>query len=194
MSDNPRSPLPEQKSSSSSFIGEQLKGQQQVQRLEQIASELKATPHEGGLNHTRTEGQMRDKPDEFAPHWSALLSKDGTLAVTFEIETTLIDIPDVGLVDLLRAGILAQRSKSVPLKIIVNGQEHRATYPLKATIRTIIADVTVTTRNISREVVDWEMRDAEGAYISPDLTLGAALANFPNHKPLWLTLRAGWGA
>lgn len=34
-SSNPRSPLPEQKSSSSSFIGEQLKGQQQEPGLPQ---------------------------------------------------------------------------------------------------------------------------------------------------------------
>lgn len=137
---------------------------------------------------------MTAKSDEFAPHWSALLSKDKTLTVTFEIETTLTDIPDVGLVDLLRAGILAQRSKLVPLQIIVNGQEHDAKYPLKATIRTVIAQAIDASRNIGREVDDWELRDADGAYISPDLTLGAALANFPNSKPLWLSLRAGWGA
>lgn len=131
------------------------------------------------------------KTDEFAPHWSAILQKDGTLAVTFEIETTFTDLPDVALLELLRAAIVAQRGHSVTLKLIVSGQEHVAEFSEAATIRTVIAQTIDATHNVGRRAEEWELRDADGRLIEHALTLGAALFNFPRHDPLWLSPRAG---
>jgi hypothetical protein len=132
--------------------------------------------------------------DEFAPHWSSIL-KDGTLSVTFEIETTLTDVPDMPLIDLLRAALLAQRwGRTVPVRMVVNGIEHRGDYPVNVTVETVIAQAVKETLNVGRPPQDWELRDRDGHRIDNALTLEAALSNFPNHDPLWLSLRAGWGS
>lgn len=133
------------------------------------------------------------KIDEFAPHWSALYS-EGTLTVTFEIDTDLADIPDVPLIDLLRRAVSQQRGEMVSLCIIVNGQEYRTLHSTAATVRTVVADAIAETFNVGRDVEDWELRDADGRLIDHALTLGAALSNFPNSDPLWLSLRAGYCA
>lgn len=136
----------------------------------------------------------RSPVDEFAPHWSSIL-KDGTLTVTFEIETTLTDMPDAPLIDLLRAAILNQRwGRTFSLRIIVNGVEHRGDYPANVTVQTVIAQATRETHNIARDPQEWELRDAEGRQIDSGLMLDAALSNFPKSDPLWLSLRAGGGA
>lgn len=131
--------------------------------------------------------------DEFAPHWSATL-KDGTLAVTFEIDTTLTDIPDAPLLELLRSAIATQRGEMVELRIIVSGQAHRASYSTNATIRTVIAQAIDATFNVGRKAEDWELRDADGQLIDHALTLGAALANFQHSDPFWLSPCVGWGS
>lgn len=133
------------------------------------------------------------KTDEFAPHWSAILNH-GTLSVTFEIDTTLKDLPDLPLIELLRAAIVVQRGETAALRLIVSGQEHHAEYSAAATVRTVIAQTIDATFNVGRRAEDWELRDSEGANIDHGLTLGAALSNFPKHDPLWLSPRAGWGA
>ena len=132
-------------------------------------------------------------PDEFAPHWSAVLN-DGTLSVTFEIATTLTEIPDVGLVDMLRAAVIAQRGEMIPLRMIVAGVEYRTEYNTAAHVLTVIADVLAKNRYVVRDLAEWELRDNDGHMIDHGLTIGAAMANYPNHDPLWLSPRAGYGA
>ena len=137
--------------------------------------------------------------DEFAPHWSAILN-DGTLSVTFELATTLTEIPEAGLVDVLRAAIIAQRGETISLRMIVAGHECRTECSTAADVGTVITDVLVKTGYIAktgyamRDLADWELRDDGGHMIDHGLTIGAAVANYPNHDPLWLSPRAGYGA
>lgn len=131
-------------------------------------------------------------PDEFAPHWSAQLSK-GTLTVTFEIRTTLADIPDVGLVDLLREAVANQRTRQMAdWRVVVSGEEVRTRVGLKTLVRTHIALLLLKTRNI-RDVSEWELCDNDGRLIDQSLTVNAMFANYPCDR-YWLSPRVGIGA
>jgi hypothetical protein len=135
-----------------------------------------------------------NRVDEFAPHWTAILGADGELEVTFALSTRLKDIPDVGLVDLLRAALIAQANVAlVELNLVVSGQPDKASYPVNATIETVVEDQRRRHGFVSA-FTEWEARDRNGVHLAPERRLQEIMASGADTSLMWISPRAGWGS